>query len=104
MTILNSLWHWPRSQSDSRCEHGARRKQLREENKRELLELLKKLRYRSKCVRRFGAELLDSEIQLSLMNVRKLAGDVTLRALDELRSALLERGIVLEVRRMACAG
>jgi len=72
------------------------RKQLREENKRELLELLKRFDIVLNVFGDDGAELLDSEIQTLIDERQEARRRRDFARADELRVALLERGIVLE--------
>ena len=72
------------------------RKQLREENKRDLLELLKRFDTVLNIFGDSGAELLDAEIQALLDERQEARRRRDFARADQLRDALLQRGIVLE--------
>ena len=72
------------------------RKHLREENKRELLELLKRFDTVLNIFGDSGAEMLDAEIQALLDERQEARRRRDFARADELRDALLQRGIVLE--------
>lgn len=72
------------------------RKQLRDENKRELLELLKRFDTVLNVFGDDGAEMLDAEIQTLIDERQEARRRRDFARADELRDALLERGIVLE--------
>jgi cysteinyl-tRNA synthetase len=72
------------------------RKQLREDNKRELLELLKRF---DTVLNVFGgdeAERLDAEIQTLIDERQEARRRRDFARADEIRDALLQRGIILE--------